>query len=252
ENSAKVANMARILAIVHIIVGCLLLCLGFIERFPYGLLWTSWLGLGIWIGAWVIITGCLGIPGTRKERSTRRNTFAGTYMGFCITSVMMSGGIISCYSFNIEHLDTYDEEDSSVKRTAVVWIFLMLGIVECLIGIWAAVCCCLMRPCCKSVPLQQGQVMYTANAGFVMTQDPGTCNAMQADRGMVAVATLTPGSQGGKPQMVLVPIFGVQGYQPQLAQVAPDVAMATGYQHQQVEMPPPYELVDYNVVNRSQ
>lgn len=93
----------------------------------------------------------------------------------------------------------------------------------------------------------QGQVVYTANAGFVMTQDPGTCNAMQADCGMVTVETLTPGSQGGKPQMVMVPIFYVEGYQPQLAQVAPHGAMATGYQPQQVEMPPPYELEDYNV-----
>ncbi|XP_078384212.1 uncharacterized protein LOC144666705 [Oculina patagonica] len=149
------------------------------------------------------------------------------YMGFCITSVMMSGGIISCYSINIKYLNSAYEGGPTAKQRAVVWICLMLGIVEFVIGIWAAVCCCLMRPCCKSVPLQQGQVMYTANAGFVMTQDPGTCNAMQADRGMVAVATLTPGSQGGKPQMIMVPIFGVQGYQPQLVQVAPDVAMAT-------------------------
>ena len=32
DNSAKVANMARVLAIIHIIVGFLLICLGIADR----------------------------------------------------------------------------------------------------------------------------------------------------------------------------------------------------------------------------
>ena len=52
ENSANVAKMARILAIVHIIVGTLLICFGIADRAlapsskRYGL-------YGIWTGVWV-------------------------------------------------------------------------------------------------------------------------------------------------------------------------------------------------------
>ncbi len=111
----------------------------------------------------------------------------------------------------------------------------------------------------------QGQVMYTANTGYVMTQGPGgvpVAVPMQAGGGMVAVQNVTPGAQGGQPQMVMVPVSAAGNYQPQLAQavpagamttayqpqfaqVAPAGAMATGYQHQHVEMPPSYGQGQY-------
>ena len=80
---------------------------------------------------------------------------------------------------------------------------------------------------------------YTANPGYVMTQGPGVPMAvpMQAGGGMVAVQTTTTGTQEGQPQMVLVPVSGAMGYQHQYApQPAPHGA--TGYQPQQVQMPP--------------
>jgi len=52
ENSAKVAKMARILAIVHIIVGVLLICFGIADR-AVEYFWTGYVGFGIWIGLWV-------------------------------------------------------------------------------------------------------------------------------------------------------------------------------------------------------
>ena len=94
----------------------------------------------------------------------------------------------------------------------------------------------------------QGQVLYTANAGYVMTQGPGGAPVaipMQAGGGMVAVQTVTPGAQGGQPQMVMVPVSGAQGYQPQFVQAAPAGAMGTGYQPQQVETPPSYGQGQY-------
>ena len=48
----KAAKMARILAIVHIIVGFLLICFGIADSFvPY--FWTSFPAFGIWSGALV-------------------------------------------------------------------------------------------------------------------------------------------------------------------------------------------------------
>ena len=52
---------------------------------------------------------------------------------------------------------------------------------------------------------------------------------MQAGSGMVPVQAVTPGPQGGQPQMVVVPVSGMVGNQPQFATSG---AMATGYQPQ--------------------
>ena len=52
DNSAKVANMARTLAIVHIIVGFLLICFGIADR-AVEYFWTGYGGYGIWMGIWV-------------------------------------------------------------------------------------------------------------------------------------------------------------------------------------------------------
>ena len=55
-DSVKLANMARLLAILHIIVGILLICFGIADRVV-----EHWKELGglvyfaIWIGAWVSI-----------------------------------------------------------------------------------------------------------------------------------------------------------------------------------------------------
>ncbi|KAL9961012.1 hypothetical protein ACROYT_G029888 [Oculina patagonica] len=81
-------------------------------------------------------------------------------MGFSITSAVFGGIIIIVYSITMFLVGLF----------ALIVFF--LGIVEFAIGIWAAVCVGLMKPCCNSAPLQQGQVMYTSNAGYVMTQGP--------------------------------------------------------------------------------
>ena len=52
DTSAKAAQMARILAIVHIIVGFLLICFGIAERLV-DYFFTGDIGFGIWIGFWV-------------------------------------------------------------------------------------------------------------------------------------------------------------------------------------------------------
>ena len=86
----------------------------------------------------------------------------------------------------------------------------------------------------------QGQVMYAP-----MTQYPGGVPVtvpMQAGSGMVPIQTVTPGPQGAQPQMVVVPVSGTVGNQPQFAQSATSGAMATAYQSQ---VPPKYEERGY-------
>ena len=72
------------------------------------------------------------------------------FMGFSIISTMLGGTIIICYGLSITYFD--DRE----VRTILI-IILIVGIVEFGIGIWAAVCLCLMKPCtcCYDNPPQQ-------------------------------------------------------------------------------------------------
>ena len=65
DNSGKVANMARILAIVHIIVGFLLICFGIADR-AVEYFWTGYGCYGIWIGVWVS-TACVYFHAARRE-----------------------------------------------------------------------------------------------------------------------------------------------------------------------------------------
>jgi len=51
DNAGTVANMARILAIVHIIVGFILFCFGIADAVMENAL--GFVGFGIWTGVWV-------------------------------------------------------------------------------------------------------------------------------------------------------------------------------------------------------
>lgn len=97
--------------------------------------------------------------------------------------------------------------------------------------------------------------MHTANSGYIMTQGPGgvpVAVPMQSGGGMVALQTVTPGSQEGQPQMVLLPVSVADGNQPQLVQVDPYGTMASGYQPQHIDMPPSYEEGQYTTQQNQQ
>ncbi|KAJ7376825.1 hypothetical protein OS493_032291 [Desmophyllum pertusum] len=265
DNSAKIANMARHLSITHIIVGFPLFCFGIADVVVDEYFWTGYGGFGIWIGAWMCIAGGLGIPGTRKEPSASRNCLAGVFMGSSITSAVFGGVIIICYSIAIaayrhdySHRSRYNyRANESLFRDDSLWnrrydtemaisaIILILGIVEFVIGIWAAVCLCLMNPCkcCYRNPPQQGP----GGGPVAFPMQP-----MQAGGGMIAVQAGTPGAQDGQPQIVMVNVSGAMGVnqpQVQFIQVATSQsgAMATGYQPQQVKTPPPYEQIPVKI-----
>ena len=85
-------------------------------------------------------------------------------MGFSITSAVLGGIIIICYSIVLAfsgHYYYYYYDDSYGTygrygpylhqyntKMALSVIVLILGIVEFTMGIWAAVCLCVMKPCC--------------------------------------------------------------------------------------------------------
>ena len=106
---------------------------------------------------------------------------AGVFMGFSITSAVFGGAIIISYSIAIavyrddyqyyydpyydysptrdyyhynNRRERYHNFDAEMALSAII---LILGIVEFAIGIWAAVCLCMMKPCscCYGNPPQQ-------------------------------------------------------------------------------------------------
>ena len=81
-------------------------------------------------------------------------------MGFSITSAVMGGIIIICYSIMLAYVYNYSYYDGDTiyymyrpnqysydTKMALSVIVLILGIVEFVIGIWAAICLCVMKPC---------------------------------------------------------------------------------------------------------
>ena len=93
---------------------------------------------------------------------------AGVFMGFSITSAVLGGVIIICYSIAISELRGYDSRRNRSRtyynynsysyrygrdnynyhgKMAILAIMLILGIVTFGAGIWAAICTCLMKPC---------------------------------------------------------------------------------------------------------
>ncbi len=77
-----------------------------------------------------------------------------------------------------------------------------------------------------------------------MTQSPADGGATVAIP-VQAVQTVIPVAKGGQPQISMVPVSGVEGYQPQMVQAAASHAMTTGYQPLLVDVPPPYEEVEH-------
>ena len=84
-------------------------------------------------------------------------------MGFSITSAVFGGIIIVFYSVTISMITSndadsfYDDHESYNKyhqgKVVILAFMLVLGMTTFGIGIWAAICICLLNPCC-----QQSQV----------------------------------------------------------------------------------------------
>jgi len=100
-------------------------------------------------------------------------------------------------------------------KMAITFVTLALGATEFVIGVWAAICCCLMRPCacCSLVPRvvqhpnpEAHQVAYTADpAVYVMTQAPG---GVPVGAGGGKTAVYASGAQEVHSPMVLEPLSG--------------------------------------------
>ena len=99
-------------------------------------------------------------------------------MGFSITSAVFGGLIITVYSIAINSSSYKDYYDSYYlayeAELSITGIILFIGILEFLLGIWAAICCCVMKVCaCCNIHAQSQQVSLLQ--GRLLTQTAVLC-----------------------------------------------------------------------------
>ena len=83
-------------------------------------------------------------------------------MGFSITSAVFGALIVAFYSIAIDsnsyngYYDSYSVNEAELSITGII---LFIGILEFLLGTWAAICCCAMKACaCCYIHAQSQQV----------------------------------------------------------------------------------------------
>jgi len=101
-------------------------------------------------------------------------------MGFSITSTVFGGVIIFSYSLYLSIVtstnrygdnDSYYEDNYEVyiTKVAISAVILVLGIAEFTVGIWAAICCCVMKPCACCAHCCTSPQQMVSNIKFKMT-----------------------------------------------------------------------------------
>ncbi|XP_067046486.1 uncharacterized protein [Acropora muricata] len=98
------ASVLRGLALTQMVFGGLMFLLGvasaiFVQH------WSSYVGFGIWVGFWAIITGILGNLGARDER-TPSKCLIGCYMGFSINASVIAFAMFICYCIAVDEFST--------------------------------------------------------------------------------------------------------------------------------------------------
>ncbi|CAH3186539.1 unnamed protein product [Porites evermanni] len=235
ENSANTAKMARFLAITQILTGVLLLCFGIADRLVPG--GTIRYGhFGVFFGIWTCITGALGIPGSGRERTNIRNAFAALFIGFSNISAGFGAVIIIVYSIlitlNDADNDDFESDNRYHQRKVVISAFmLILGIATFVIGMWAAMCTCLLKPCCQQPQEEQSMCSNNPTDGYLISQLNG---------GDPVATSIQLGSAGTAPQgshqpVVLVPVSGASPCQHEIVQVASSEGMATSNPQEQFQ-----------------
>ncbi|XP_015749260.1 PREDICTED: uncharacterized protein LOC107329042 isoform X2 [Acropora digitifera] len=253
--SKRTVSLVRSLAIFHIVVGALLIILGIADGVTSlatagYVFWTGYVFFGVWIGTWMCIAGGLGIAGSTPQRTRARNCFAGVFMGFSISSAVLGGVIIICYSIMFANAsyswynDLYGyryryRRYSYSAKMALAAVILTLGIVEFGTGIWVSICLCFMKPCCTDS--QQVVAFPGSIPGHAVVEGvDGVTVAVPLQASGVAVQTQSsngsalPGQTAGVPASY--PVVGATspggGFPPQYTEKSPKLGQYISLEEQ--------------------
>ncbi|XP_029202017.2 uncharacterized protein LOC114966354 isoform X2 [Acropora millepora] len=199
--SNVVVQMVRVLAIIHIVVGALLIAFSIIYAVVGYIL--SFAVPAVFMGVWMCIAGGLGIPASSPQRTSNRNCFAGIFMGFSITSAVFGGLIIIGYIVIV----------SGDVEEGLAAVILTLGIIEFGAGIWVSICLCLMKPCCNDS--QQTVAFPGGIPGFALSQGgDGVPVPLQVPGVTVQTQSFNGNPQAGQRNFVDPVPFQAVGNQP--------------------------------------
>lgn len=224
--------LTRFLAFLQCVVGFLMIVFGIVDKAKNDL-FTSDVTFGIWIGLWVLVTGCIGIAASSRKHPVPEQSLVGTYMAFSIVSAVFAATIIICYSAVLgteipdknkchfyysyysysyqyrSYQRFYSCPSSRVKdiRIGISVVLLLLGIAEFTVAIWSSILLCKACACCYDTSGQTaaqgpGQVVYMRNmaggpAGqYVVTQPVAVPGQQMAPQ---------PASTGQAPLYVMAP-----------------------------------------------
>jgi len=187
------ASSLRGLAIAQMVFGALMLVFGIasiaaVDR------WISHIAFGIWVGIWVLITGILGYIGA-KDDSTPNKCLIGCFMGFSITTCVLTGimfitycvalagfnEIIRCrnsgydWNYNVYYNNRYCYS-SSYRHTAAVGLglgscMLIFTIVEFILALSSSIYCC-NAVCCNASTGAVNTVHTVTNQQVMYVQQP--------------------------------------------------------------------------------
>lgn len=269
------ASVLRGLAITQMVFGGIMALLGVANSISVWH-WSSYVGFGIWVGFWVVITGVLGYLGARDD-NTPNKCLIGCYMGFSINACVIAGVMFICYCIALDEFSTvircynnrrlynnygyknyyhgyytttyYDycykglTKKEASTAAGLGGCLLVCAVVETVIALTASIYCCSAVCCGATTPsvATNQQVMYVQSGQAY----PGGQTVVIQPNG----AILTSSAPVGQPMLFTQQQFTASGMAPigsLPATTYPSTAMVTPgtaqYPGTAQAMPPPYTL----------
>ncbi|XP_078383169.1 uncharacterized protein LOC144665745 isoform X2 [Oculina patagonica] len=273
------ASSLRGLAVAQMVFGALMIVFGVASVFAVGH-WSSYVGFGIWVGIWVLISGILGYIGA-KDNFTPNKCLIGCFMGFSITACVIAGVMFICYCFavadfarilrcrskyydynqhpsydsyyNYKYCYSYSKREMAANGAGLGSCLLIFSMVEFFLAIASSIYCC-AAVCCSTLSGAVGTTVTNQQVMYVQPQHmyPGAQGGMIIVQPSGAVTTMPQGYPVAGQQQVYIPQQPVPMQQPAYwavpsgstpsGVVTVPYAGAAATQMQNQGQPPPYSF----------
>ncbi|KAL9961606.1 hypothetical protein ACROYT_G030578 [Oculina patagonica] len=252
------ASSLRGLAVAQMVFGALMIVFGVASVFAVGH-WSSYVGFGIWVGIWVLISGILGYIGA-KDNFTPNKCLIGCFMGFSITACVIAGVMFICYCFAVADFARIlrcSKREMAANGAGLGSCLLIFSMVEFFLAIASSIYCC-AAVCCSTLSGAVGTTVTNQQVMYVQPQHmyPGAQGGMIIVQPSGAVTTMPQGYPVAGQQQVYIPQQPVPMQQPAYWAVpsgsTPSGVVTVPYagaaatqmqnQGQDHEKPPPYSF----------
>ncbi|KAJ7315083.1 hypothetical protein OS493_038949 [Desmophyllum pertusum] len=196
------ASSLRGLAVAQMVFGALMIVFGIASIIAVGRS-ISYIGFGIWIGGWVLITGILGYIGAKNDLAPNK-CLIGCFMGFSITACILTAIMFISYCVALADLnqilrcrqDNWDDYDSkgyhtntycysnSYRHAAAVGAgigscMLIFALVEFILALASSIYCC-NAVCCNTPGVVGTTPQYPGAQGGMVIISAKWCHSNDA------------------------------------------------------------------------